>query len=62
MVLGVLGTRLQSGDDEDAHIEDAVAVISLAVSQLYQQQINLTSPPSTCDEVLQWDSGSKVLR
>lgn len=59
---GVLGTRLVSGDDEDAHIEDAVAVVALAVSQLYQQQVNLTSPPSACDEVTRWDSGVKILR
>jgi len=59
---GILGTRLVSGDDEDAHIEDAVAVVSLAVSQLYQQQINLTSPPSTCDEVTRWESGVEILQ
>jgi len=61
-MLGILGTRLVSGDDEDAHIEDAVAVVSLAVSQLHQQQANLTSPPSACDEVTRWNSGSKILR
>jgi len=61
-VSGILGTRLVSGDDEDAHIEDAVAVVSLAVSQLHQQQVNLTAPPSTCDEVTRWDSGVKILR
>ena len=58
----MLGTRLVSGDDEDAHIDDAVAVVSLAVSQLHQQHINLTSPPATCDEVTRWDSGVKILR
>jgi len=59
---GILGTRLVSGNDEDAHIEDAVAVVSLAVSQLHQQQVNLTAPPSTCNEVTRWDSGMKILR
>jgi len=59
---GILGTRLVSGDDEDAHIEDAVAVVSLAVSQLHKQQVNLTAPPSTCDDVTRWDSGVKILR
>ena len=62
LILGILGTRLVSGDDEDAHIEDAVAVVSLAVSQLHQPQVNLTAPPSTCDDVTRWDSGIKVLR
>jgi len=59
---GVLGTRLVSGDDEDAHIEDAVAVVSQAVSELYQQHVNLTSPPSACDELTRWDSGVEILQ
>jgi len=62
VTLGILGTQLVSGDDEDAHIEDAVAVVSLAVLQLYQQQVDLMSPPSACDEVTRWDSGVKILQ
>ena len=62
MFIGVLSTRLVNGDDENAHIDDAVAIIALAVAHLTSQQINLTTPPAACDETTRWDSGSKILR
>lgn len=59
---GVLGARLVSSEDEDAHIEDSISLIALAVQKLHNDRANITAAPSICDEVNRWESGQKLWR
>jgi hypothetical protein len=62
LFVGVLGIRLVNGNNEDAHIIDAVALIASAISHLFDQQANISVAPSACDETGRWDSGTKIFR
>ena len=59
---GVLGARLVSSEDEDAHIEDSVSLITLALQKLHNERANITAAPAVCDEVNRWESGVKLWR
>jgi hypothetical protein len=61
-LIGVLGIRLVNGNNEDAHITDAVALIASAISHLFEQQANISGAPNACDETARWDSGTKIFR
>jgi hypothetical protein len=62
LFIGVLGVRLVNGNNEDAHIIDAVALIASAISHLFEEQANISGAPNACDETARWDSGSKIFR
>lgn len=59
---GVLGARLVSSEDEDAHIEDSISLIALALQKLHNDRWNITPAPFICDEVNRWESGVKLWR
>lgn len=59
---GVIGAQLVSSDKEDAHIEDSIMLIAMAIQKLHSKRTNITSAPSICDENGRWDSGTNMWR
>ena len=57
---GMVGMQLPHGYDEPAQIQDAVSLVATALNTLLATGRSLTSPPASCRETAQWDSGKTL--
>lgn len=57
---GVIGMQLLHGYNESAQIQDAVTLVATALDKLMTSGNNLTSPPASCQETTQWESGQTL--
>lgn len=59
---GVIGMQLLHGYNESAQIQDAVTLVATALDRLMTSGNNLTSPPASCRETTQWESGQTLFK
>lgn len=54
--------QLLHGYNESAQIQDAVTLVATALDRLMTSGNNLTSPPASCQETTQWESGQTLFK
>lgn len=54
--------QLLHGYNESAQIQDAVTLVATALDRLMTSGNNLTSPPASCRETTQWESGQTLFK
>lgn len=59
--IGTLGLQLQYAHDVQAHVNDALRVVALALKKLHEHKEFIQEPPTSCDEEDNWGDTGKTL-